>query len=288
MKKAMILGVSGMVGEALAMRLLAQGWAISGAARFSNPDTEHRLRAAGMETYRFDVTRDDPSALPDAEVVFLEIWDPSRPDLIWPINFYGVGRVVERYAGSADFVNGSTINVYGNAPEPSSEETPCRPDSDYGRSRYAQERLIDYFCHRSGSRCIHVRYAHANSPSRGLLRRFAETILAEKSLGNNPDALVQVIGLEDFVRVTAAAVTKLANPPALVNCCHPKIWTQRALADELTANLGRGRVVFDAREGGRENSACATADRMVEWFGAPEVDVQEVIRRTAEAARAED
>lgn len=283
MKRAMILGVSGKVGRRLALFLVERDWRVIGAARFSDPEVEKMLNDGGVETIRYDVTRDDPKALPPADVVFLEIWDPSRTESIWPINFYGVGQVVERYAGEADFVNGCTINVYGDGPEPSSEETPCRPTCDYGRSRFAQERLIDYFCHRSGSRAIHVRYAHANSPESGIVRRFAEAVRDGRTLGRDPDARLQVIGIEDFVRVTALAVERVENPPPAVNCCHPRLWTKRELAERIYAKLGRGRIVFDAGAGGREHSACATADRMVEWFGPPTVPVDEVIDRTVEA-----
>lgn len=281
----MILGASGKVGRRLADRLLNDGWQVAGAARFSDADMEKSLRGRGIATIRYDVTRDDPCVLPSADAVFLEIWDPSRPELIWPINYFGVGKVVERYAGEADFVNGCTINVYGDAPEPSSESTPCRPTNDYGRSRYAQERLIDYFCHRSGSKAIHVRYAHANSPESGIVRRFAESIREGRSLGGDPDALIQVIGVEDFVRVTAEAVRRVANPPPAVNCCHPRIWTKRELAEAIAGKLGDGKVIFDADAGGRERSACATADRMLEWFGEPSVPLETVIERAVEAVR---
>lgn len=280
-KRAFILGISGKVGQGLAFYLKERGWEVSGAARFSQPEKRDALQEEGIETHVFDVTRDDPGALPAADVVFLEIWDPTRPELIWPINYFGVGRVVERYAGEADFVNGCTINVYGNSTEQAGEDFPCRPTNEYGRSRYCQERLIDYFCTRSSSRAIHVRYAHANSAQGGVIRRFAEAILAGKSLGPDPDARLQVIALEDFVRVTAEAVRYLDRPPAAVNCCHPRHSSKRELAEAIRAKLGRGQVLFDVESGGEEQSAYATADRMVEWFGQPEVAVETLMDRVA-------
>lgn len=278
-KRAFILGISGTVGRSLAVELKGKGWTVSGAARFSDPESRERLHEQGIETHAFDVTRDDPAKLPAADVVFLEVWDPSRPELIWPINYFGLGRVVERYAGEADFVNGCTINVYGNSGEQPDEDFPCRPTNEYGRSRYCQERLIDYFCQRSTSRGIHVRYAHSNSAHTGVIRRYAEMILAEKSLGSAPDARIQVIGLEDFVRVTSEAVRHVARPPVAVNCCHPRVWTKRELAAAIQARLGRGNVVFDVEEGGEEESAYAKADRMIEWFGEPQVPVDTLLDR---------
>lgn len=278
-KHAFILGISGKVGEALALYLKERDWNVSGAARFSDPGKKERLEAGGIEAIPFDVTRDDPANLPSADVVFLEIWDPAKPEQIWPINFYGVGKVVERYAGEADFVNGCTINVYGNDSSQPSEESPCRPTNEYGRSRYSQERLTDFFCHRSGSRGIHVRYAHANTAGSGILRRFADSIAAGRSLGADPDGRLQVIGLEDFVRVTAEAAGRVENPPAVVNCCHPRVWTKRELAETIRDRLGRGRVLFDAPSGGEDQSAYARADRMLEWFGPPQVPLDQLIGR---------
>lgn len=281
-RRALVLGASGKVGKPLCRALREDGWDVIGAARFSRPDAEAELGGIGVRTIRFDVMKDDPADLPDVEALFLEIWDPGQPDLIWPINFYGVGRVAERYAGVANMVNGCTINVYGDGPTPSTEATPCRPSSEYGRSRYAQERLIDYFCLRSGSRGIHVRYAHANSATQGVVRRMAESIASAQSLGADPDANMQVIALEDFVRVTHAALDRAACPPVWVNCCHPRLWTRRELAGAIRDALGRGEVIFDREHGGLESSACADTARMVEWFGEPTVSVDTLIRRVAE------
>lgn len=282
-RKALIIGVSGMVGRSLADSLMEEGWKVYGAARFSREGSMDEVRDSGIEPFRYDVTRDDPAQLPEpVDVLFLEIWDPETPELHWDINFYGVGRVVERYAGKADIVNGCTINVYGSSPEPSSEETPCTPDIDYGRSRYAQERLIDYFCMRSGRKGIHVRYARANSADDGMVRRTAEKILKGESLGSAPDQYVQVIGLEDFVRVTRLAVDRMACPPALVNCCHTKVWTMRELAEEIHRKLGKGEVVFDRESGGVESSYYANVDRMLDWFGPPRVSTDTIIDRVVE------
>ena len=280
-QRAMVLGASGAVGSAVTERLLAGGWDVTGVARYSDPDVMDAQHEAGAETIRFDVTQDDPANLPAVDVLFLDIWDPGKPELTWPINFYGVGRVVERYAGVADVVNGCTINVYGDGPAPATEEAPCRPTGDYGRSRYAQERLIDYFCVRGGRKGIHVRYAHSNTAKRGVLRRMAEMILAGEGLGATPDARLQVIGMEDFARVTVAAAERAACPPAVVNCCHPRVWTRRELAEALREALGRGEVLFDRESGGLDTSAYADASRMVEWFGEPTVTPDELIRRVA-------
>ena len=77
-RTALVLGVTGMVGSALAQSLLDENWYVHGAARLSRAERAEGLRAAGVEVHRFDVTHDDPAMLPDVDVLFLEIWDPAR------------------------------------------------------------------------------------------------------------------------------------------------------------------------------------------------------------------
>jgi nucleoside-diphosphate-sugar epimerase len=77
--KALILGITGTLGGALAEDLLEYGWEVHGVARFSGRTQPEDFEDRGIPATRFDVTDDDPAVLPDADVVFLEIWDPGRP-----------------------------------------------------------------------------------------------------------------------------------------------------------------------------------------------------------------
>jgi nucleoside-diphosphate-sugar epimerase len=273
-----------MVGQPLALALLEDGWDVYGASRFRQLEKRELLEAAGVHTIQFDMRHDSPRQLPEVQVLFLEVWDAATwasddQAYVWDTNYFSVGRVVERYAGVADIVNGCTINVYGDSPDPPDESTPCRPTTEYGRSRYAQERLVDFFCYRGGKKGIHLRYAHANSATQGVIHQMAEAILRGDSLGPNPDAKLQVIGLEDFVRVTKGATAHMKNPPELLNCCGLQIWTQRQLADTICQVLGTGKVVFDRETGGLENSAYADVSRMLKRFGQPRVSVEVLIDR---------
>ncbi len=286
-QRALVLGVTGRIGSRLAKSLIDEGWDVHGAARMSVEPAGRELDLYGITTHQFEVTTDDPETLPDVDTLFLEIWDKSKPELNWEINYYGVGRVVQRYAGEADIVNGSTMSVYGRSPVPRSESTPCRPDRDYGRSRYAIEKLIDYFLYHFDKRGIHIRYAHANSARHGVIRHMAESILAGRSLGPNPDQKIQVIGYEDFVRVTLGAVEYLDNPANLVNCCHPEVFTKRDLAEAIHGKMQRGEVRFDRESGGAEESIHGDPGRMIEWFGEPTIPVDTLIQRVANDLLAE-
>lgn len=285
-RSALIVGVSGRVGKALARALLADGWSVHGVARFTDPSTRDELQNDGVETHAFDLTKDDPSTLPDVDILFLEVWDSSRsPATLWPLNFHGVGRIVERYAGKADIVNGCTIAVYGRNAEPATEDTPCRPYSEYDRTRYAQERLIDYFCKQRQGRAVHVRYAHANSEDSGILYRLCEDIVRGEPIAMGPDEKIQVIALEDFVRITISSVALVDNPPTLINCCHPRVWTVKELALELHRRIGAGSVEFTRNSGGEEESYYADPSKMIQLFGQPKVPLELLLERVAKQFR---
>jgi len=281
--RCLVLGASGKVGMRLCERLRVQKCPVVGVARFSDPDTKAELESYGVQTIVFDVTEDDPASLPEVDLVFLEIWDPGRPELNWAINFFGVGKVVSRYQGQADFVNGSTCSLYGlQSDPPCHEQTMPRPRDDYSLARMAQEKLIDFKCMQSGSGAVHLRYAHANTEDSGVIRRVADSILAGESLGQ-PEAEIQVIGMEDFVRCTLDAVPKVANPPIAINICHPHVWTMRELAERIHRELGQGEPVFDAPDPAVK-SAVWDPSLMLAELGPPQEDLDAVIDAVCRAA----
>ena len=283
-RRCLVLG-AGHVGGRLCRRLREAGYPVAAAARFSRSDTREELAGLGVRAHRFDITRDDPAALPEADLVFLEIWDPTRPELIWPINFFGVGRVVARYAGLADFVNGSTAGLYDPAAETPQKETDLpRPVGEYALSRFAQEKLIDFFCAEHGSRAVHLRYAHANAEDAGVILHLARKILKGESVGSGEDR-IQVIGMEDFVRCTAAAADLVSNPPRVINICHPRVWTMRELGQRIRQELGRGEVVTE--DAPAAEKTMWDASLMIEEFGPPQEDIEELIGRVCRAALAE-
>jgi nucleoside-diphosphate-sugar epimerase len=297
-RSALVLGATGTVGSALCEALLQEGWAVHGAARFSQPGSAAALREKGTEAHVFDAQREDPAALPDVDVVFLEIWDPrhiagEHLQDCWSLNFDAVGRVVRRYAGTADIINGSTGSLYGpRADRPSHEDDPPRPapgraDTEYALARLAQERLIDFLCAEAGSRCFHLRYYRSNTERGGALRAIAESVLAGRSLGDRPDERIQVIALADFVRCTVRAVDHLGPKPQRVNVVHPRIWTLRGLAERLREEMGAGEVVFDAEAGGAEASIWGDPVRMRAYFGEPQEGLDPLIERVCRAVLVE-
>ncbi|MFW6061038.1 MAG: NAD-dependent epimerase/dehydratase family protein [Phycisphaeraceae bacterium] len=293
--RIMVIGASGRIGYRLCEQLRQQNATVLGAARFSDPDTRAALEKMGVQTLPYNVQTDDPATLPDADLLILEVWDPQRhagPDAyeqIWSLNYTGVGRLVARYAGRADVVNGCSGNVYGSSAHAWTEADAPRPDTEYGLARFAQEKLIDFLCDQAGSRVCHLRYFHANTPDSGAIHRLAQSILRGESLGDAPDAYVRVIGMVDFVRCTLAAAARLdaGTLPRAVNIVHPTLWTRRQLAERIHKALGQGAVVFDRESGGVEQSVYGEPSLMLETFGPPEEDLDTLIDQVCAQVREE-
>ncbi|HEY53995.1 MAG TPA: NAD-dependent epimerase/dehydratase family protein, partial [Caldilineae bacterium] len=63
-KRALVLGVTGRIGSALAKSLIQDNWRVYGAARFRSESAHANTAANGITPIRFDVTQDDPAELP--------------------------------------------------------------------------------------------------------------------------------------------------------------------------------------------------------------------------------
>ena len=290
--KVMVIGASGQVGYRVCQQLCQRGATVYGAARFSDARTRQALEEMGVMTHPYDVKTGDPSELPEVDLLILEVWDPKRHadanahHEIWSLNYRGVGRIVSRYAGRADVVNGCSGNVYGSGAHAWSEQDAPRPDMEYGLARFAQEKLIDFMCDEADSRCVHLRYYHANTPESGMIRRFAELIARGESLGEAPDAYVRVIGMDDFVRCTVEAAKRVRNHlPRAVNITHPTLWTHRQLAERIQTSLDTGRVVFDREAGGADASVYGDPSLMLDTFGQPQQDLDALIEEVCASVR---
>lgn len=295
-RTALVVGATGVIGRALCKTLVNDAWRVWGVARFRNEARRDQLAHASVEPIVFDVKTDDPARLPEVSALFLEIWDRrhisgEHLEDCWSLNFDAVGRIVRRYAGVADVINGSTGSLYGPRADRPSRETdpphpmPGRPDLAYAQSRLAQEQLINFLCVGTPSRVFHLRYYRANSRTRGTIHSMAERILRNRSLGDRPDERIQVMGLADFVRCTVLAVNRLQENPQAVNIVHPRIWTIRELANHIQRELGKGQVIFDSDSGGGDQSIWGDPSRMIQIFGEPLDDLDELIRHICDHAR---
>lgn len=283
-KRALVVGVSGTLGSGVAAALIKKGYSVYGLSRFQTFGSADEVKARGVEPIAFDLSRDDPAQLPDVDVVFLEVWERAHlvgsdpdPQAIWDLNYTGVGRIVARYAGQAQFVNGCTGSVYGAADHAWRESDWPRPDIEYGISRLAQEKLINFLCAEKGSGCIHLRLYHANAPGKGLLHFTAQQLLAGEAIGMAPAQKVQVIALEDVIDMTVRSQALIKDEPQAINICHPHIWIWQELVERMAASLSVNNISWGDPHGSVEGSYYGSAELMQKTFGEPQFNIDAMI-----------
>ncbi|MDG4785140.1 NAD-dependent epimerase/dehydratase family protein [Micromonospora sp. WMMD1102] len=141
---ALVTGVTGCVGRAVAAALREQGWPVRGLVRTPSPE------AAGYTEHLGDLT--DPASLRGAcegvELVVhaaadLSDWRPGRR--IWQVNRDGTRAVLDEAlrCGVRRFVYLSTVDVFGfDARDVIDETSPKRvPPYAYSRSKLAGEEI---------------------------------------------------------------------------------------------------------------------------------------------------
>lgn len=145
----LITGVAGFVGSRLARHLLEQGDRVSGTYLDVKPGME------GVDLYEADIRDRDSvdravrSANPDAIVNLAGLshigdsWKGELlPDYFW-VNVVGTENVVAA-AGGRQVVIVSSADVYGTVPldrQPIGEDRPLAPQTPYGLTKAAAERL---------------------------------------------------------------------------------------------------------------------------------------------------
>ena len=137
----------------------------------------------------------------------------------------------------------SSVAVYGAAPEPRHEDTPPRPTTPYGRSKWAAERVLqNWVAVAPGRRVVVIRppvvfgagnYANMYS----LIRQIDSGRFLQVGRGGNVKSLVYV---ENLVEATLLAWWRQAAPAwEVVNVVDKPDLTSRQIAEILCRALGK-------------------------------------------------
>lgn len=146
-----LTGATGFIGGHLLDRLLADGHHVTAVVR--NPPDIPLLKARGVTAVRGDVG-DSPSlerAMMGSEVAFhlaRAKAHGSRPREVFEVNVDGTRNVARAAvkAGVARLVHCSSFAVYGSRTGLVDENSPLRPDSEYGRSKVRGESVLTKEC----------------------------------------------------------------------------------------------------------------------------------------------
>lgn len=150
MKTIFISGVNGFIGAHLARFLIEKGYGVSGIGK------EERCEIAGVRYGQCNVLKKDCvaeySGGSDVFVHLAAITSHEEiiadPDGMLKMSWSGTMSMLHAFVenGGNHFIYASTGKVYGDFDTlPLGEDTPTRPKSILGKSKYMCERLIDFF-----------------------------------------------------------------------------------------------------------------------------------------------
>jgi nucleoside-diphosphate-sugar epimerase len=296
----LVLGVGGKIGPSLVrMARRASDAAgrstreagrrrVLGAARFSEPGLEERLRAQGIETIRCDLLdRAGLAALPDAPNVFhlaaMKFGATGQEPATWARNAYLPGLVCERFPASR-IVAYSTGNVYALTPPAaggSRESDLPGPVGDYAMSCLGRERMFTYFSQARGTPVALLRLYYAHEMRYGVMVDLAGKVAAglpvDLAMG-----YFNAIWQGDSNAMTLRALDLAASPPLVVNLAGMRALRVREVAAELGRRLDRP-VRFTGTEAA--DALLANTDLACRLFGPPQIDEEQILRWVADWQR---
>ena len=228
------------VGCGYVGRRLARSWRDAGNKVWVTTRSTIRSREFEQEGFSpiiLDVTSNDVAPLPQVDtVVFAVGFDRSQPHGIQQVYVDGLQRVVDRCPSSVQrFIYVSSTGVYGDAQgEWVDEQTECVPIREGGKACLAAENLL-----RSHpvwqAKTIVLRLAGIYGPGR---LPYVTKILQGEPLAVAADGLLNLIHVDDIVRIVCQAERQLAPPELLcVSDGHPVL--RREFYESLARLLKR-------------------------------------------------
>jgi nucleoside-diphosphate-sugar epimerase len=285
-----LLGVAGKMGPAMA-RLAREATdragvkrRIIGVSRFSEAETQERLRADGVETVAADLLNEEHLAsLPDApNVLYLagtKFGTTGKESFTWAMNAYLPGRVAERYKNSR-IVAFSTGNVYPFSPVTEggvSEDQPTGPVGEYGQSCLGRERIFQHFSTTYNIPTLIYRLNYAIDLRYGVLLEIAKSV-AEQRPVDLTTGFVNVIWQGDANEIAIRAFHHCAVPAKILNVTGPETISVRWVAEQFGYHLGKAPKFINEVQSTALLSNASLAHRL---FGYPRVTLRQMIEVTA-------
>lgn len=281
-----VLGAGGKMGPSLARMLrraldaLGRTERVVAVSRFSSPEAESKLREAGVETIRCDLT--DPTAvatLPSApNVIFMagqKFGTASAPGATWALNTVAPGIVAQRYA-AARVVALSTGNVYPLSPvttRGSIETDAVGPVGEYAMSCLGRERVFEYFSERHGTPVAIVRLNYAIELRYGVLADIARRVYRSEPVDVRMGH-VNVIWQGDANAYAIRCLEHAASPPFVLNVTGREAVATRTLAAKFGERFRRPPVIVGTEA---HDALLSNATRAAQLFGVPSVSLETMI-----------
>lgn len=282
----LLLGASGKMGPTLA-RMIRRGLdevgtdaRVTAVARFSNPNAEAGLHAAGVRTIKADLLDSHAYAdLPPADnVLFMagqKFGTSKHPELAWAMNTIVPAYVAERYKSSRLLVF-STGCVYPNtaiAGGGSVENDDLEPLGDYANSCVGRERVFTWFSHKHRTPLSIFRLNYSIDLRYGVLVDIAQKVAS----GTPVDVTMgyaNVIWQGDANARAIQTLEHAAVPPFVLNVTGAQTISIREIAMRFGRLFEREPAIV-----GKEapTALLSNAGRSLELFGEPCVSIDDMI-----------
>lgn len=294
-KKLLVAGVSGFVGQALALELCGKN-EVYGLARFRDERLKKHLESKGVICIAKDVSEQSLNDLPaDFDYVFNNLKDNIRTGLVahgegqreaLELNASFVGRLMSHCRRARAFIQTSTAAVYPWSPAGRrwKETDGVGPQDAYGVSKFAGEAVATFASLEWGIPTCILRLAYPYNEEGGLLYVLANWIADRQTIkvkmhqdrGYNP------IHLSDFVRYSILSVDHGTVPPRVINACGADAVAQLELLRRIGKALGVEPIIGEvdaSRIGYLEPTWVLDPTLLIDLMGQPSITLEEGIRR---------
>ena len=209
MPQALIFGITGYAGSALARHLVQQGWGVRGIGRSESAADD--LESLGVEVEIADVG--EPEELvglgrPDDHVFYLVGSISGHPDWTERVGLDGVVNAEAALAevGIASFVLVQTLAAYGRgSDEAITEDTPTQPNSQLGRISLLAEQHLRDAQRKRGFPALFVRAGTIYGPGRRTVDALRNKRLRMLGGGENLSSRIHV---DDLATVLVAVAER--------------------------------------------------------------------------------
>ena len=284
----MILGVAGKMGVTMAMlaarAVKAAGVAkkVYGVARFSDEEARSKLERCGVETITCDLMDQNAvSALPQVRnVVFMagrKFGTQGSEDLTWAMNVLAPSYSAEHFKNSRITVF-STGCVY---PLVSAEEGGCTEDvqpepvGEYSQSCLGRERIFEYSARKNHTEILLFRLNYSIDLRYGVLHDIAMPIWNGEKV-NNAVSHFNAVWQGSANEIALRSLELAADPVNILNVTGPETVSTVEVAEEFGRIFGK-KVEYMYPESGKR-CYLNNAGKMLKLFGAPSVDMQQMIQ----------
>ena len=286
----LLLGAGGKMGPTLAMRAeramqcAGVSHRVIAVARFTDPASAEKLRAAGVEVVAADLLEPGTlDSLPDcpnvAYLAAMKFGASGNAAMTWALNVHLPGMVAHRYRQSR-IVAFSTGNVYPMVPVTSggaTESTEPGPIGEYAQSALGRERLFSYAAEQYGTPVTLLRLNYAVELRYGVFVDIATAVFERRPVDLSM-GLVNVIWQGDANSQCLRSFALCSSPATVLNIAGPETLSIRYIAGEFGRRFGVEPewANVESKTALLNNSAKATS-----LFGYPSVTPAQLIDWTA-------